>query len=725
MSRLMGRDVARVDGRAKVTGAARYTADQPVEGVLHGFLVLSTIARGEVTGIDVAEARACPGVVGVYTHREMPRLDVSESFYLKGYAPMQDTRVRHTGEPVAIVVAATWEQARDAAGRVGVRYRAEAPTVAIADALDEAYLPPPWQGEPNEISRGDADAGLAAAAIRVDVSCTAPTHHHNPIEPHAATAVWDGDRLTLFETSQGVVVGRETVAAAFGLPPENVRVICPYLGGGFGSKITWPHTLIAAAAARLAGQPVKLVLPRAQMYTLTGHRSEFHQRVRLGAGRDGRLTAIVHTTTAQQSRTDEAIFNSSIASHTLYACRNVHIRQEAVRLDMPTACWMRSPDLAAQFGLETALDELSHELGMDPVEVRLRNHAEVHQHTGEPFTGNRLDECYRMGASAFGWHRRSRRPGVTRDGDEYVGWGMATETHTFGAFPASARVTIGTDGRVQVGVATQDLGTGTYTVLSQAAADALGVPLDSLTTTIGDTALPPAGISAVSSTVPSVIPSVDRAARGARDAVIRLAVADRRSPLHGVPPRRVRVTGRGRLADAENRSRSDTYGDVVGRHGRPVEVTANVPNQPGHTYGAVFVEVRVHRRYGRVRVTRVVGAYDPGRVLNRRTLRSQVIGGVTWGIGYALMEHTMTDRATGRVINPNLSTYLVPVCADAPPSIEALFVDKPDPGSTALGAKGFGETPITGVPAAIGNAIFHATGRRLRDLPFTQDKLLL
>jgi xanthine dehydrogenase YagR molybdenum-binding subunit len=453
------------------------------------------------------------------------------------------------------------------------------------------------------------------------------------------------------------------------------------------------------------------------MYTSNGHRAEFHQRLRIGATRRGVLTGIEHISTAQLSRTDEAIFNASVATHTLYACPNVHVRQLGVPLDLPTSSFMRSPELAAQFGLETALDELSHELGVDPVDLRLRNYAEAGQ-------GKHLAECYRMGAAEFGWRRRDRRPGLTRDGDEYVGWGMATETHTYGNFEASAGVTVGTDGRVLVEVATQEIGTGTYTVLSQVAADATGVPLDRVTTRIGDTDLPPAGLSVASSTMPSVIPSVDRAARDVRTAVIRLAVADRRSPLHGVPPERV-VTERGRLVDSGQPSRSDTYRAVVGRHGRAVRLTASVSNTPGHTYGAVFVEVRVHPRYGRVRVTRVVGAYDPGRVLNRRTLRGQVVGGVNWGIGYALMEHTMIDRTTGRVVNPNLSTYLVPVNADAPPNVTALFVDQPDPGSAAMGAKGFGETPITGVPAAIGNAIFHATGRRLREVPFTQDKLLL
>ena len=725
MSKLVGRDVARVDGPAKVTGAAIYAADHQVSGVLHAYMALSTITRGEMITIDTAEAGAMPGVVAVYTHDDMPRFDMSEGFYFKGFVPLQDTSIHHNGQPMALVVAETFEQARDAADRVRATYRTKPHTLSVAEAREDAYLPPPMFGEPNEMTRGNVAKALEGAPVKLDRSYTAPTHHHNPIEPHASTAVWDGnDRLTLFESSQAVVTFRDTLAGAFGLPPENVRVVAPFLGGGFGTKgVIWPHTLLTAAAARLLQRPVKIVMPRAQMYTSTGHRAEFHQRIKLGARRDGRLTAIAHDTIAQLTSTDENMYNSSTATHTLYTCPNVHVRQLGVRLDMPSATWMRSPDMAAQFALETAMDELSYEIGVDPVDLRLRNYARSDQNTGDPYTGKHLDECYRMGAERFGWRRRERKPGVTRDGDEYVGWGMATETHTYGNFPASAGVALGTDGTAKVSVASQDIGTGTYTVISQVAADAMGLPLEGVSTQLGNTILPPAGSSSISSTVPSVIPSVDKAARDVRTAAIRLAVSDRRSPLYGVAENRVTASD-GRLIDSANSSRSETYRALMRRHGRPVEVVATVENTSGNTYGAVFVEVRVHRRYGNVRVTRVVGAYDVGRVLNRRTLRSQVIGGVTWGIGFALMEHTLVDQATGRVVNPNLSTYLVPVNADAPPSIEALFVDEPDPGSTGLGAKGFGETPITGVAVAIGNAIYHATGRRLRDVPFTQDKLL-
>ncbi|MFD4638312.1 xanthine dehydrogenase family protein molybdopterin-binding subunit [Lentzea sp. NPDC058436] len=722
MTSLVGRPVARVDGRAKVTGAARYAADNPVPGALHGFLVTSEVAKGELTGIDTAAALAHPGVVAVLTHQDLPRLTMPAFPYLKGFIPMQGTTIHHAGQPVAVVVAETVEQAHEAARLVAVRYRAERPRAVLDDASGPPYLPPPFRNRPNEIVRGDAQAALAQAEVRVEARYSSATRHHNPIEPHATTALWDGDRLTLHETAQGVNVTQATVAAAFGLPPANVRVVAPYLGGGFGAKgPVWPHTLINAAAARVLGRPIRLVLSRAQMYTLTGHRSEFRQHVRIGATRAGKLTALLNTSTAQLSATEESIFNSSESTRFLYDCPNVLVRQEGVRLDVATSSYMRSPETTAHFGLETGLDELSWELGLDPLELRRRNHTEVNQETGQRYGSKHLLQCYDMASKEFGWSRRKPKPGMTRDGSEYVGWGMASEMHTFGAMPSTASVTVGLDGKAVLRIATQDIGTGTYTIISQIVADATGLPLDDVRATIGDTVLPAAGLSAASATIASVSGPVDRAARAARDAVVALAVADRRSPLFGVPAGEVE-TRHGLLVHGQERR--DSYRAVVGRAGKPVEGTGSGPNLPGLSYGVVFAEVRVHARLGSVRVTRVVTAHDIGRVMNRRTARGQVLGGVTWGIGYALMEHTVYDRNTGRVVNPNLSTYLVPVCADAPPRLEALFVDEPDPGSTALGARGFGETPITGVPAAIGNAIYHATGRRVRDLPITQDKLL-
>jgi xanthine dehydrogenase YagR molybdenum-binding subunit len=722
MTELIGRGVERVDGRVKVTGAARYAADNEVTGVLHGHLVLSTVARGEITELDTSAALTQPGVVAVYTHQNMLRLTVPSFPYFKGFLPMQDERIHHNGQPVAYVVAETLEQAQEAATLVRVRYRAERPVARLADALDEAFLPRPFRDRDNDTVVGDAEAALERAEVRIEQDYTSPAMHHNPIEPHTSTAVWNGNSLTLYESAQGIVFARRVVARAFsgfGVREQDIRISSPYLGGGFGAKgPTWPHTLLNAAAARMLGRPVKVVLTRAQMYTSNGHRAEYRRSLRLGATRDGRLTAIVDTSTAQLTRTEENILNTSESTLHLYACPNVHVRQLGVRLDLPSSSYMRSPETTAHFGLETAMDELSHELGIDPVELRVRNHAPA-----APETSKHLLDCYRIAGRAFGWERRDPRPGSMRDGDEYVGWGMATETHTYGVFSSTVALTIDVRGRATLKAATQEIGTGTYTVITQVVADGLGMPIEHVTTLLGDTDYPEASLSAGSATMASVIGPVTSAARRARDAVVAIAVADPRSPLHGVPAEDV-VAERGYLFARGDRTRRDSYRGVLSRHGSAVDVTGSGVNTPGHSFGAVFVEVRVRPRLGAVRVSRVVAAYDPGRVLNHRTARGQVIGGVTWGIGFALMEHTVVDPNTARVVNPNLSGYLVPVCADAP-SVEALFVDRPDlNGSTALGARGFGETPGTGVPAAISNAIFHATGRRLRDVPFTQDKLL-
>ena len=713
MSQPVGQPLSRVDGVAKVTGAARYAADNLPLSTAYGALALSTIARGTITSIDTSAARAATGVVAVFTHLNAPRIAVPP--WGAGFVPMQDPAIHHNGQLIAFVVAETLEQAQYAATLVDVSYGSQQPKALLADHLDEAYLP---SGQ--EFVRGDPAAGLAAADVTITADYTSPAHHHNPIEPHATVAVWSGERVTVYESTQGVGSAGSSLARALGVPTGNAHVVAPYLGGGFGSKTAiGTHSLFNAAIARVVGRPLKLVLTRAQMFSITGHRAEFRQRVTLGARRDGTLTALVHTSTQQLTELVETVFNGSDSSRRLYGCPNIHTRQEGVRLDVPASSYMRSPEMSGHFGLETALDELSHELSLDPIALRIKNYTDIDPESGLRYTSKYLREAYQLGADAFGWSRRNPKPGSTRDGGEYVGWGMATEAHAYDTGPASALVRANTDGTVLVQSGTQDIGTGTYTVLTQVAAQALGIGTADVTVQVGDSTFPPAPTSASSATVASVTGAVDKAARAVRDAVVAIAVADPASPLHGLPADQI-VTEQGYLKAG---SRSESYRAVLARHGVPVENTATASNVPGYTTGAVFVEVRVDPRYGRVRVTRVVGAYDVGRVLNRQTARSQVIGGATWGIGHALLEHTVRDRRTARVVNPSLSSYLVAVNADVP-DIQAYFVDKPDPVSTALGARGFGECPITGVPAAIGNAVFHATGRRIRDLPITQDKLL-
>ncbi|MCS7475400.1 xanthine dehydrogenase family protein molybdopterin-binding subunit [Umezawaea endophytica] len=723
----IGRPLTRVDGVAKVTGAARYAADADVAGVTHAVLVTSTIARGRVSALETAAARSAPGVLGVFTHLTMPRLTVPgpTAAYFKRFLPVQDDVVRHAGQPVAVVVAETLEQARYAATLLRVSYEAEVPRVVLADSMADAYVPPPGNDGPNDYLRGDVAAGFAAADVVVETTCTTPLQHHNALEPSATVAEWTGDRLTVHESTQGIGNSQNALMQAFGLPRENVRVVTPFVGGGFGAKgPVWPHTVLAAAVARQVGRPVKLVLTRADTYTSNGHRAETHQVLRVGATRDGGLTAIEHVVTQQVSRTEEALFNSSEPTRMLYACPNVRSTQRAVRLDLPTGSFVRSPEAATSHALESALDELSHALGVDPVELRLRNWSDTNQETGVRHGSNHLRECYEEGARRFGWSNRDPRPGSMRDGGELVGLGMATAAHTAGGRPGSgATVTIGLDGTATIRSGTQEIGTGTSTVMAQVGAEVLGLPAHHVVFALGDTDYPPAFASAASATVPSVGSGVVRAATAAREQVVAAAVADVGGPLHGVPPDRV-GTADGYLFVADQPRRRVSYRDVVRRRGTPVEVTSNpVPVPLGYSVGAVFVEVRVDPVTGRVRVRRVVGVFDPGRVLNRQTVRSQAIGGAVWGIGFTLTEHTLVDPHLGRVVTPNLSGYLVPVNADVP-DIDVGFVDRPDPASPALGARGFGETPMTGVTAAIGNAVHHAIGHRIRDLPITQDKVI-
>ncbi|MDR7275359.1 xanthine dehydrogenase family protein molybdopterin-binding subunit [Catenuloplanes atrovinosus] len=724
---VVGRPIARTDGTTKVTGNATYAADTHIPGLAHAALVTSTIARGRITAIDTSTATTGRGVLAVLTHRNLrpvtlPGLDAQ---FPKRFMPLHDDVIRHAGQPVAIAVAETLAQAQEAAARVVVRYESQPPRVVLADALDEAYIPPPGADGTNDYLRGDVAAGLAAAHVTVEATYTTPLQHHNALEPSATVAVWDGDGLTAHESAQGISITQTVLMQAFQLPRDRVRVISPFLGGGFGAKGPgWPHTVLAAAAARQVGRPVKLVLTRAQTYTSHGHRAETHQVMRVGATRDGRLTAIDHEVTQQVSRTEEAMFNSSEPTRLLYACANVRSRQRAVRLDLATGSFVRSPEAATGHVLESTLDELAYALGVDPVELRLRNWSGVNQETGEPWGSNHLRECYRRGAERFGWSRRNPRPGSMRDRDGLIGWGMATAAHTAGGRPGSgATATVGLDGTAVITCGTQDIGTGTYTVMRQAGAQTLGLPLHQVTFLLGDTRYPAAFASAASATVPSAGAAVVRAATAARERVVAATLADPGSPLHGLAPDRIGAED-GHLFAIGQPWRRIAYRDVMRRHGAPIATsTGPVPAPLGYSTGAVFVEVHVDPLLGRVRVRRVVGVFDPGRVLNRQTARSQAIGGAVWAIGFTLTEHTLVDPHLGRVVTPNLSGYLLPVNADVP-DIDVDFVDQPDPHSPALGARGFGETPMTGVTAAIGNAVFHATGHRMRDLPITQDRIL-
>jgi xanthine dehydrogenase YagR molybdenum-binding subunit len=741
----VGRPLNRVDGRLKVTGQARYAAEAELPHCTHGVLILSTIARGRIADIDTAAAEKAPGVVGILTHRSAPRLpfpDEKMRALVDPHAghplhPLQDAHVYYHGQPIGVVVAETLEQARHAATLVRVTYHEEQALTEFATAAACAF--PPKQeksqdrGNKNspDYERGEPDRAFTEAAVKVEETYTIPVEHHNPMEMHATVAVWDGPRLTLYDKTQWVDNVQRQVALAFGIPTDDVRILSPFVGGAFGSALrVWPHVYIAAMAAKHVGRPVKLMLTRAQTFTIPGYRPHTVQKVALGATRDGKLTAILHDATAQTSTYEEYTETTVNPTRFLYACPNVRARYRLAAMNVNTPGSMRAPgEATGVYALECALDELAVALRMDPVELRLRNHADADPQNGQPWSSKSLKECYRVAAERFGWARRNPKPGSMRDGRLLVGYGMATATWPTHRQGATVLVRIRADGSAVVQTAASDIGPGTYTVMTQIAADALGLPVDRVHFNLGDSRMPEAPVEGGSMTVASVGSAVDEAARVAVGRVVEIARADTRSPLHGAAEDGVGVADGGLFLKKEP-SRRESYADILRRHRKEaVEVTHKT--KPGdaskkfsmHAFGAQFVEVRVDPDLGTVRVARVASGFAAGRIINPKTAHSQAIGGIVGGIGMALMEQTVHDHRNGRVVNASLEKYHVPVHADIPP-LDAFFVEEHDEHVNPLGAKGLAELSLVGVAPAVANAVYHATGRRIRDLPITPDKLL-
>ncbi len=736
----IGAPLNRTDAWAKVSGAARYAAEHPVDGLVHAVLVTSTIPSGRVLRIDAAAAGALPGVLLVMTHENAPRLP-PDTRNGKIQPPggrrltlLQEDTVHYNNQPVAVVVADTLERARAAAALLRIDYE-EAPAVLDFDRAKQAPHPPAKvQGEEPDTRQGDLQAGLAAGSARVDATYTTPVENHNPLETHATIAQWHGDHLTLHDSTQYMKGVQRIVAAVFGIPAEHVTVLCPFVGGGFGSKgSAWSHVVLAALAARQLGRPVKLALERAQMFGPVGQRPRTEQRLRLAATADGRLTAIGHDTVAHTSMLEDWIEPCGIVTRMLYASPHRETTHRLARMHTGTPTFMRAPgEATGSFALESAMDELAHQLGMDPLALRLKNDAERDPGKDLPWSSKSLRQCYEIGAERFGWRERDARPRSMRRDGKLVGWGMATATYPTNRSPAACSATMLADGTAVFRSSTQELGTGTYTVMSQVAADALCLPLERIRFELGDSRLPEAPVSGGSTTVASVAPAVQAAGHALRLKLIDIAAADARSPLSGATPDRVGID---RGADGaelyllDDSARRERMADIVARHGAPVEATANA--EPGaekqrysmHAFGAVFVEVTVDEDLGEIRVPRVVGVYGVGRLLNEKTGYSQLMGGIVWGLGMALLEETLVDGRTGRAANGNLAEYHVPVNADVG-DIDVQIVDEDDPHVNPLGAKGIGEIGITGVAAAVANAVFHATGRRVRELPVTLDKVL-
>ena len=721
-----GRGLDRVDGPLKVAGAAPYPADFSFPGMAHATLLQATVAAGRIRRIDTRAAGAAPGVLVVITHENAPRLARAPGGITIGPPPpLQDDRVLHHGQHIAVVVAETAEQATAAAELIGVGYEPAEPLLDLADPRADRVENAAGGG----VARGDVPGALASADVKVDVTYTTATETNNPLGLFCTVAFWDGDALTVHDCTQGPAFVRTALATAFGVPESGVRVLAPFVGGAFGAGLrVWQHVLLTALAARIVGRPVKLVLTRAQMFTSVGYRPRTVQHLEIGATRTGELVAIDHEGIEPAAMED--VFAESLTRSTalLYACPNVTGRTTQVRLNVACPTWMRGPGEApGVFALECALDELAHKLGCDPVELRLRNYADVHPQTGKRWTTKALRACYERGAERFGWWRRIPGPRSMRDGRTLIGYGMASAHYGYVQAPCQARASIGRDGAAYVRSAATDIGPGTYTVMTQVAADALGLPAAAVRFELGDTEMPPAPLQGGSGLTAALGSAVHTACRQLVQAFLDVVANDVESPLRGCAAADVTISG-GRISPAGEPADGETYVAILIRHGL-TELTADgasarrrdLDAEPG-TFGAKFAEVHVDPDLGLVRVTRVVAAIDGGRILNEKTANSQVIGGTVGGIGMALLEETVCDPGTGRVANATFGDYLVAVNADVP-DIDVIFVGEPDP-MNPIGVKGIGEIAIVGVAPAIANAIFHATGRRVRSLPITLADLL-
>jgi xanthine dehydrogenase YagR molybdenum-binding subunit len=731
---VIGRPLPRVDGRAKVTGSARYAADFNQQDQARAVIVHATVGLGRITGIDSAAVSSMPGVLAVISHLNAPGLAyaahngpidpaIGERLHV-----LQDDRVRFYGQPVAVVVADTLDDAERAAAALRVTFAAERPVVDPFDPQAQAIVP---EAAEADRSRGDPDGALASAPVKVDATYDIARENHNPMEPHATVAAWNGDRLTLWSKSQFVVNEQAEIAAILGIPAENVQVICPFVGGAFGTSLrTWPHVALAAIAAREVNRPVKLVLTRKQMFFTTGHRPRTVQRVALGATPDGRLTSLIHEGTGETSRYEQYVEALTANSGFMYSCPNARSRYRLLPLDTGTPTFMRAPgEASGVFALECAMDELAYALGIDPLELRRRNEPEIDEGEDRPFSSRSLMQSYDLGAERFGWARRSPAPGSMRDGRLLIGWGMAACTYPVFYLPASARVRILPGGDVEVEAAASDMGPGTYTSMTQVAADALGVPMAQVRVDLGRSDFPPTPPHGGSMTMASVGSAIRAACIAVQEEVAKRAVADQRSQVFGAPLDGVEWH-EGRLRRRGDPSPGQACREIVASAGEPIEAAASTEPDPEaarrfsmHAFGAVFVEVAIDPEVGTIGVRRAIGAYGAGRIVNPRLAASQCTGGMVGGIGMALMERTVLDPRDGRPVNAHMADYLVPVNLDIS-RLEAHFVEEHDPHVNPLGVKGLGEIALVGVAPAIANAVFHATSKRVRHLPIRIEDVL-
>jgi xanthine dehydrogenase YagR molybdenum-binding subunit len=731
---LIGAPESRLDGPAKVRGEARFAAEYPLDGMVYAALFYSTVPKGRIASIDTAAAEAASGVVLVMTHRNAPPMKPMPLFMSQPKATggndlpiFQDDQIHWNGQPIALVLAQTQEQADYASSLILATYEAEPSVTSLSAAKAKGTTPGSFQGEPLKLEIGDAEAALLAAPHRVDSVYRTPRHNHNAIELHAATVFWNGDELTVHDASQGVAHTAWSIAQVFGLNEEQVHVKSPFVGGGFGGKTLWAHQILAAAASKLAGVPVRLVLSREGVYRVVGGRTTTEQRVALGAQSDGTFDALIHTGFVAMTAHNALPEPFILPARCTYAAGSFKLDVEVATVDMLANTFMRAPgESVGSFALESAVDELAEQIGIDPIELRIRNEPEKDPTSGRPHSSRNLVEAYRSGAEKFGWRERNSVPRARREGEWMIGMGCATATYPYHRMPGgAARMTLSKDGRVHVEIAAHEMGMGTSTAQTQVIAARLGLPMGHVTFSYGESSLPGMVLAGGSQQTASIGSTVIAANRALVVELLKLAPHD--SPLHGLDPDD--VEGRdGGLCHVGEPERFETYATLLSRteNGElTVEASAPPPLEAQHwsmhSFGAMFCEVRVNSVTGEVRISRFLGSFDCGRIINAKTAASQFRGGIIMGIGLALMEETQFDERHGRIMNPSLAEYHVPVHMDVP-EIDILWTDIPDP-HAPMGARGVGEIGITGTAAAIANAIYNACGKRVRDLPITLDKL--
>jgi xanthine dehydrogenase YagR molybdenum-binding subunit len=729
----IGQPHRRVDGRLKVTGQARYAAEHAVPGCVHGVLVTSAVAAGRITHLDTKDAAQVPGVLAIVSHQNSPRVPgyenpkPDERVEGQQHRVFFDDKIYYSNQPVALVIATTLEQAKYAASLVRVAYEQAAHQTDITKSTAHSYTPK----RSEDHTRGQPQA-YKSAPVQIAHEYQTPLQVHNPMEMHAAIAEWHGNQLTVWNKTQAPTLAQKDLMKLWDLPKEGVQVHSPFVGGAFGgaSRI-WPPEMAAILGAKMVGRPVKVVNQREQEFNMVGYRPRSVQRIALGAEADGTLVGVSHQVFGATSRYEQFTERTLHPTKSGYRCPNAELTYQLVPLDMSTPAWARGPgETTGSFAIESAMDELSYALKMDPLALRLHNFADVDPENGHPWSSNYLRECYALGAEKFGWSRRNPTPGATRQGDWLVGQGMAMGIYHASRTKASARARLLPDGALLVQSATADVGPGTGTIMTQIAADASGVPVENIRFELGDAAFPPAPGQFGSHTVASVGAAVHDTCAALKQQLINLAFSTPGSPFAKAKLTEL-VAEAGAVYLGSQPATSLSYGEVLRRASQPaLEVTHESPEVPekgeksGKSFCASFVEVHVHAHTREVRVSRVVSAVDAGRIMNPRTARSQVYGAITWGLGLALMEEAVLDHRFGRITNHDLANYHVPVNADLPTNIEVIFIDKPDTYLDPMGAKGLGEIGIVGFSAAIANAVYHATGKRVRDLPITPDKLM-